>query len=346
MKAVVFEEHGGIDKLKYVDVGDPLISASEVLIRVRASACNYNDIWARRGLPGMKIALPHISGSDVAGEVLEVGPLADSGIEVGQEVIIHPGLSCRKCEFCTSGQEYFCRQYKIYGFQTGPLDGGHAELVKVPDVNVLLKPKHLPFEEAASLPLVLMTAWHMLVSRAHIHAGDYVLVWGAAGGLGSMAIQIAKNFGATVIGVAGSDRKLEKARELGADYVINHTSANFLEEVRRITERRGVDVVFEHPGQSTWERSIQSLRWGGTLVVCGATTGFEAKTDLRFLWNKQLNLLGCHMGTKAELLEALKFVEADKIKPILHHVLPLSQAAKAQQMMEEREVVGKIVLKP
>lgn len=345
MKAVVFEEHGGIEKLQYKDVPDPKPSSGEVLIRVKAAGCNFNDIWARRGLPGMKVSLPHISGSDVSGIVAEVGSTV-SGINVGDEVVIHPGVSCRKCEFCVSAREYFCRNYKIYGFQTGPLDGGDAEYVKVPEVNVLPKPKNLSFEEAASFPLVLLTVWHMLVTRARTKAGDDVLIWGAAGGLGTIAVQVAKLFGAKAIACVGSEDKAEAVKKIGASEVVNHAKQDVVSEVRRITNRRGVNIVFEHTGAATWERSVQSLAWGGTIVVCGATSGFDAKTDLRFLWNKQLNFLGCHMGTKSELIEALRFVEAGLIRPVIHTVLPLEKAAAAQQTMEDRQAIGKIILTP
>ncbi|MFQ5762826.1 MAG: zinc-binding dehydrogenase, partial [Candidatus Bathyarchaeia archaeon] len=322
----MFDEHGGVEKLQYRDVPTPQLSSQDVLIKVRASGCNFNDVWARRGMPGLVVPLPHISGSDLSGVVEEVGKEV-TDVQVGQEVVIHPALSCRMCEACTSGEEYFCRRFKIYGFQTGPLDGGHAEYARLPQANVIPKPKGLSFEEAASIPLVLLTAWHMLVGRAHVKAGDFVLVLGAAGGLGVMAVQVAKLFNAKVIAVARSDEKLKKAAELGADYLINGTTQNMVEEVRRVTNKRGVDIVFEHVGQVTWEQSILSLKWGGTVVTCGATTGFEAKTDIRFLWNKQLNLLGSHQGTKAELLQALRFVESGDIKPVVHAVLPLSEAA-------------------
>ncbi len=345
MKAVVFEEHGGVDVLRYKDVAEPKLGPNDILIRVRASGCNYNDIWARRGLPGVKFALPHISGSDAAGEVVEVGSeVAD--FKAGDEVIVYPGLSCRTCEFCANGRDTFCRQYKIWGFQTGPLDGGYAEFAKLPAFNIVPKPKGLSWEEAGSFALVLLTAWHMLISRARIQAGDYVLVWGAAGGLGTMALQICRAMGARTIAVAGSDEKLELCQRLGAERLINRKTQDVVEEVRKITNRRGVDVVFEHVGNATWPQSVASLKWGGTLVVCGATSGFEAVTDLRFLWNKQMNFLGSHMGNKTDLLEAMRWVESGDIIPVVPHVFPLQEAARAQTLMEENEVMGKMVLVP
>ncbi len=345
MKAVVFEEQGGTDKLKYQDVPQPQISPNEVLIKVKAASANYNDIWARHGLPGVQIILPHISGSDVSGEVVEVGSEV-SGISPGDEVIDHPGISCRMCQFCARGEEFFCRDFKIWGFQTGPMDGGHAEYVKLPAMNVLPKPKNLSWEEAASLPLILETVWRMLVTRARIRAGDFVLIWGAAGGLGSMAIQVCKLFNAQPIAIAASEEKLEFARSLGAEHTINRKEQDVFQEVRRITDRRGVDVVFEHVGEATWADSVRSMRWGGTLVVCGATTGFEAPTDLRFLWNKQLNFMGSHLSSKSELMEALQFVERGYIKPVVSQVLPLSEVSRGQEIMENNEVLGKIIYVP
>lgn len=344
MKAVAFDAHGGPEVLQYRDVPEPQLSGNDVLIRVRAAGCNFNDIWARRGLPGVKIILPHVSGSDAAGEVVAVGAEVKD-VQVGDEVMVHPSLSCRSCEACARGDEYFCRQFRIYGFQTGPLDGAHAEYVRVPAYNVVPKPKALSWEEAGSLALVLLTAWRMLHSRARLQPGQIVLVWGAAGGLGTMAIQIAKLHQATVIAVANSDRKLEEAQALGADHVVNRSRQNVLEEVRKIS-RAGVDVVFEHVGEASWETSVQSLKWGGTLVTCGATTGFIGQTDIRFLWNKQLNFLGSHMGNKAELLEALRFVEQGRIRPVVSQTFPLKDAARAQTLMEGSESIGKLVLIP
>ena len=345
MKAVVFEAQGDIDQLKYMDVPEPKAGPNDVVIKVRASACNHNDIWARRGMPGMDVIVPHISGSDVAGEVVEVGSEVSTA-KVGDEVLVHSGLSCRACEACTAGQEFFCRQFKIWGFQTGPLDGGHAEYCRVPAVNALPKPKNLTWEEAASLPLVLVTVWRMLVTRARARVGDFVLVWGAAGGLGSMAVQVCKLVGARPIAVAASDEKLELAKKLGAEFTINRKTQDIRAEIGRITSRRGVDIVFEHTGQETWPQSVLNLKWGGTLVVCGATSGHEGMTDIRYLWMKQMNFLGSHLGSKAELVDALRFVESGQLKPVIHEVMPLKEAARAQTIMENDELMGKLILVP
>ena len=345
MKVVAFESHGGPEVLQYMDVPEPEIGPNDVLVKVKAAAANYNDIWARRGLPGVEITMPHVSGSDASGVVEAVGSEVRD-IKQGDEVIVHPSLSCRVCEMCTSGQEFFCRRFRIWGFQTGPLDGGHAEYARLPAINVAPKPQGISFEEASSLPLVLMTAWRMLVSRARIQPGEFVLIWGAGGGLGSMAIQICRLFRAKAMAVASSDEKLKKCEELGATHLINRTKQDVYQETRSITNRRGVDVVFEHTGQATWPTSVRVLRWGGTIVVCGATTGHEATTDLRFLWNKQMNFYGSHMAIKSELLQALEFVSEGEIKPLIYRVLSLREVAQGQKIMERDEVIGKIVYVP
>ena len=345
MKALVFDEHGEIDRLKYIDVPEPKAGPREAIIRIKAASANYTDIWARRGMPGVSILMPHISGSDACGEVVEIGSGVE-GVNVGDEVMVHPGIGCQQCQACANGEEFFCRKFKIWGFQTGPLDGGHAEYAKIPSVNLVPKPSNISWEEAASLPLILETVWRMLVVRARIRAGDIVLIWGAGGGLGTMAVQVCKLFNAKAIAIASSDEKLSKAMEMGAEFTINRNEQDVAQEVRRITDRRGVDIVFEHVGQSTWPDSVRSLRYGGTIVVCGATTGFDANTDLRFLWNKQLNLLGSHMGSKADLMDALSFVERGDIKAVVSEVLPLKDVPKGQGMMERDEAIGKIVYIP
>jgi NADPH:quinone reductase-like Zn-dependent oxidoreductase len=352
MTAVVFEEHGGTEVLSYTDIPEPEPGLYEVLIEVKAAGANFNDIWARRGMPGMKVIFPHVSGSDVSGVVAALGSevtgtgFGSSSLQVGDEVVVHPGLSCRTCDFCVTGQEFFCRQFRIWGFQSGPNDGGHSEYVTMPAVNVLPKPSNLSHEEAASMPLVLETAWRMLVSRAKVQPGEHVLIWGGVGGLGTMAIQICRMFGANPIPVVGSAQKVAKAEQLGAVNVIDRSSQDVVAEVKAITGKAGADIVFEHSGQETWPTSMAALRWGGRLVVCGASTGFEAVTDLRFLWNKQQNLLGSHLSNKAELSAALRAVEAGSIKPVIDRVLPLSDVASGQQLMEDLQVQGKVVYVP
>jgi NADPH:quinone reductase-like Zn-dependent oxidoreductase len=341
MKAVVFHEHGGVDKLRYEDRPDPVVKDNEVLVRVTACALNHLDIWGRIGLPGIQIPLPHISGSDICGKVESTGRLA-TRTRPGDTVIVSPGLSCGVCEYCLSGRDSMCRSYKIIGYL---VDGGYAELVSVPEVNIIPMPERLKPEEAAAVPLVFMTAWHMLVTRAGVSPGEHVLVLGAGSGVGSAAIQVAKLCGARVIATAGSEEKLKLAKTLGADDLINHNEQDITAEARRITEKRGVDIVFEHVGSATWEKSIRSLAVGGRLVTCGATTGYTGQTDIRYLYSRQLSILGTYMASKAELLKVIELVKQRRLKPVVDRAYPLAEAAKAQERMEKREHFGKIVLR-
>jgi NADPH:quinone reductase-like Zn-dependent oxidoreductase len=341
MKAVIFSQHGGTDVLRYMDVPEPAIGSNDVLVRVRACALNHLDIWVRKGMPGVKIPLPHIGGCDIAGEVAKIG--ADvTNVKVGDPVMLAPGVSCGHCEQCLEGKDNECRRYTLLGYM---YDGGYAEYVKAPAVNALPMPANLSFEEAAAVPLVFLTAWHMLITRAHLKPSEYVLILGAGSGVGSAAIQIAKLTGARVIATAGSEAKLAKAKELGADELILHSKQNIADEVKRITNRRGVDVVFEHVGQATWEQSIRSLANGGRLVTCGATTGYEGKIDIRLLFSRNLSILGTYMGGKAELFRVLELVDRGELKPVVDCILPLEQAAAAQERLENREQFGKIVLR-
>ncbi|MGH7986626.1 MAG: zinc-binding dehydrogenase [Candidatus Acidiferrales bacterium] len=345
MKAIVFERNGGCEVLRYADTPEPHAGPNDVVIRVKASACNFNDIWARRGLPGMKIILPHISGSDAAGVIVETGSEV-KGVKVGDDVVVHCGIACRHCYYCTRGEEYFCKDFLIWGFQTGPLDGAHGEYCRVPAVNVLSKPKNLSYEQAATIPLVLVTVWRMLVSRARIQPGDFVLVWGAAGGLGVMALQIARLFNARAIAIASNDDKLDLCRELGAEFALNRKKHDVFQEVRKITGGHRADIVLEHTGADTWPISMQCLKWGGTIVTCGATSGFHAQMDIRLLWNKQQNYLGSHLGNKGELIDAMRFVESGQIKPVVGEVLPLKELGRAQELMETNTIAGKIAIVP
>lgn len=342
MKAVSFEQHGGPEVLKFTEGPDPKIKANEVLIEVRACALNHLDVWVRGGLPGIKIPLPHILGDDVAGVVREVGELV-TWVQPGDEVMVQPGLSCGHCHQCLAGRDNMCEEYDIIGYRT---DGGYAELLAVPGVNVIPKPKNLSWPEAAALPLVTLTAWHMLVTQARVQPGEAILVHAAGSGVGSLGIQIAKLRGARVIATASSDDKLAKARELGADETINYTRDDWPKEVKKLTNGKGVDVVFEHTGAATWPGSIVSLKKGGRLVTCGATSGFDARTDLRQVFYRHLTILGSMMGSKAELLAAMKFVEAGQIRAVVDRTLPLAEARTAHELMEDRAQFGKLVLLP
>jgi NADPH:quinone reductase-like Zn-dependent oxidoreductase len=323
-------------------VPDPQIAENEVLVRVKACALNHLDLWIRGGLPGIKFPLPHIIGADISGVVEKVGAVVKN-TQPGDEVVLSPGLSCMHCEYCLSGRDNLCAQYHIIGYRT---PGGYAELVKAPSVNVLRKPANLSFPEAASIPLVFLTAWHMLVDRVGLKPGETVLVHAAGSGVGTAAIQIAKLLGARVLATASTNEKLEKAKGLGADEGINYKEEDFLEAVRRLTGKRGVDVVFEHTGEATWEKSIRSLVRGGRLVTCGATSGHVGNLDIRYLFAKQISLHGSYMGSKPELIEVMKFVAAGRLKPVVDRTLPLGQAADAHRALKSRAQFGKVVLEP
>ena len=342
MKAVIFNQHGGPGVLEYVDAPDPTIKADEVLVEVKACALNHLDIWVRSGMPGIAIPLPHILGNDVAGVVREVGDLV-SRVTAGDEVMLQPGVSCGHCRECLSGRDNLCRDYDILGSRR---DGGYAQLVAAPAVNVIPKPKNLSWEEAAALPLVTVTAWHMLVTRASVQPGEDVLIHAAGSGVGSVGIQVAKLRGARVIATASSDEKLRKTMELGADDVVNYSNEDWSKEVKRLTNKRGVDVVFEHTGAATWAGSIASLKSNGRLVTCGATSGFAAQTDIRQIFYRHLTILGSFMGSKSELLEAMKFIENGKIRAVVDQTLPLAEARRAHELMEDRAQFGKLVLLP
>ena len=340
MKAIQFKQHGGPEVLEYTDVPGPAARFNEVVVRVRACALNHLDLWVRQGLPNVPIPLPHIPGSDVAGEIAQIGSEVTT-VRVGQKVVLAPGVTCGKCPACVAGLDNRCRQFTNLGYM---IDGGCAELVRAPEVNCFPCPENLSFEQAAAIPLVFQTAWHMLVIRAELQPGEDVLILGAGSGVGSAAIQIAKFLGAQVIAAAGTDEKVAKARELGADHTINRKSQKIRDEVRRITNKRGVDVVFEHVGIATWEDSLGSLAASGRLVTCGATTGFDAKVDLRFLFSRQLSLLGSYMGTKSDLRTVMKLVAAGRLRPVVHRVFPLAEAAAAHAYLESGAQFGKVVL--
>src|SRR5574337_581352 len=341
MKAVRFHEHGGPEVLKYEDVPDPIIAPHEVLVKVKACALNHLDLWCRKGMLGMQIPLPHISGSDIAGEVAAVGSVV-TRVTPGQRVVVSPGISCGQCVHCLSGRDTSCRSYEIVGGYR--IDGGYAEYVKVPEVNILPIPDTTSFEAAAAFPLTFLTAWNMLVNLARVKRGDEVLVMGAGSGVGSAAIQIAKLSGARVIAVAGSDEKLDKAGNLGADDGVNYVGQDLVAEARRLTARRGADVIFEHVGGAVFEKLILILATGGRLVTCGATAGHLAQTDIRYLFRRQASIMGGFMGPKADLLQIMREIARGTLKPEIGRAFPLLEAAAAQRAMEDRKLFGKLVL--
>lgn len=340
MKAVLIREHGGLDRLELTTVPDPLQAEGRALVRVRAVGLNHLDVWVRRGVPGHKFPLPIIPGSEAAGVIEQVGPNA-LGWSAGDEVIVAPSFSCGLCIACLSGNDPLCPSFGIYGETT---NGGACELVSVPIRNLIRKPKRLSFAEAAAIPLDMLTAWHMLVSRAQLRQGETVLVQAGGSGVGSAAIQIAKLWNATVYATAGSPEKAARARNLGADVAIEYRTTDFLSEVRKLTGKRGVDVVFEHVGAETFEKSLRALARGGRLVTCGSTAGAEVTVNLRLVFFKLLSILGSTMGSLWELHEIMKFVEVGRLHPVVDRVLPLEQVAEGHRILEAREAFGKIVL--
>jgi len=340
MNAVFISRHGGPEVLEYGEQPTPEPGRGELRIRVKACALNHLDIWVRQGLPGVEIPLPHILGSDIAGVVDKLGRGVTHPL-VGTPVIITPGIGCGKCRHCASGWTSLCNQFTIMGFRR---DGGYAEYAVAGAKSAIPVSSRYSFEEWAAVPLVFLTVYHMLVTRAGLKKGETVLVHAAGSGIGSAAIQLARHLGAKVITTAGTDEKLEKAKRLGAQGLVNYKRTDFVEEVKRFTKGKGVDVVFEHIGPATWMGSLASLAKGGRLVTCGATSGPKTEIDLRFLFMKQLSILGSYMGGDGELRKVLRLVSQGKLKPVVDSILPLSEARKAHERMESRDLFGKIVL--
>ena len=338
MKAARFHEHGGPEVFRYEDAPEPVVPPGGVLVRVRACALNHLDLWQRRGLERVRIPMPHISGADVAGEVVEGG---DSGLAPGARVLLQPGLSCGRCERCVAGEDNYCASYDVLGYQSA---GGYAERVTVPARNVVAIPDHIDFVTAAAFPLVFLTAWHMLVTRARVRETDTVLVLAAGSGVGQAAVQIAKAAHARVITTTRGSAKLERARALGADLVVDPDQEDLLTRVRQFTGGRGVDLVVEHIGQATWDKSLRCLARGGRVVTCGATSGFKTELDLRHLFARQLSIMGTYMGGKAELLRAASLFFRGELKPVVDSTFPLSEAGQAHRRMEASDRFGKIVL--
>ncbi|HWV36997.1 MAG TPA: zinc-binding dehydrogenase [Vulgatibacter sp.] len=342
MRAVVIRRHGGPEVLEEAELPDPHVRAGDLRVRVKAVAVNHLDLWVRAGLPTLKVEMPHILGSEIAGVVERVG--ADvTGVSPGDEVIVQPGVSCMRCRACLSGRDNYCPSYGILGEN---MHGGYAELVSVPHHNVIPKPRNLTWEQAAGAPLVFLTAWEMLVRRAAVQPGEAVLVHAAGSGVGSAGIQIAKLLGATVIATAGSADKLDKAMALGADFGIDYARQDFVAETRKFVGRKGVDVVFDHVGESTWAGSVRVLDDGGRLVTCGATTGYDVGVDLRHLFFRKLSLLGSTMGSKGDLIRVVQLLGEGKLKPVIDRTLPLSEARRAHELLVERAQFGKVVLVP
>jgi NADPH:quinone reductase-like Zn-dependent oxidoreductase len=339
-EAMVMRATGGPEVLarETIDLPDP--GPREACVRVRAVALNHMDLWVRRGLPQVKYEWPYRLGCDIAGEVAALGPGA-RGVKVGDKVLVNPGLSCGVCERCLSGADNLCKQYRIFGEGA---QGGYTRHLNVPDTNLLPYPEPLSFTDAAALPLVFLTAWQMVVTKARVSPGQTVLVQAAGSGVGSAAIQIAKLFGARVITTTSTDAKAERARALGADHVINYTTQDFVAECKRLTNKAGVDAVIEHVGGDVFVKSVLATRWGGRVVTCGATAGFSATLDLRQIFFRQVEVLGSTMGPKGDLFRVLPVVQEGKLRPVVDRVMPLWSAVEAHRALEAREVLGKVVL--
>lgn len=342
-EAVLLHRHGAIDdpgvlERGEVDVPDP--GAGEVRVRVRAVALNHLDLWVRRGLPNLRLKYPHRLGSDVVGEVDSVGP-GVTNATVGQRVVVAPGVSCGVCERCLAGEDNLCPRYRILGENT---DGGYGELLNVPAANALPYPGDMDFTRVAAVPLTYLTAWQMVALRAKVRPGETVLVQGAGSGVGVAATQIARLLGARVWATAGSDEKCQRAIENGAERAINYRAHDFVAEVKRLTDRRGVDVVIEHVGGETFTKSLLAVGRGGRVVTCGATSGFTPEVDLRQIFFRNVQVLGSTMGPKSALFDVLRHVERGALSPVVHRVLPLAEAREAHRVLEAREAFGKVVL--
>jgi NADPH:quinone reductase-like Zn-dependent oxidoreductase len=338
VKAIRFHRHGGSDVLQYEDVPDPEPQRGRAIVRVRACALNHLDLWQRNGIERVRIPLPHISGSDVAGEVADAG---GGAVAPGTRVMVQPGISCGRCPACLEGRDNLCPDFDVLGLLS---DGGYAEYVSVPTENLVPIPDAIDVVAAAAFPLTFLTAWHML-AHAQLRPNELVLVLAGGSGVGQAAVQIARARGARVFATS-SAAKMERTRALGAEVVFDHYASDFAREARAATDGRGVDIVIEHVGQATWDRSVRALARGGRLVTCGATSGHEAQIDLRHLFARQLSLLGTYMGRKAELLDAAELFFAGALAPVVDKTFPLPEAARAQERLEAREQFGKIVLLP
>ncbi len=342
MRAVVIREHGGPDRLLLEEIPEPVPGPGEVRIAVRGVGLNHLDLWVRRGVPGHRFPLPIIPGCDIAGTVDKIGDRSGR-FRVGDEVVVAPGYSCGCCLHCRRGQDALCRDYGIRGESC---DGGCTEFVVVSEVSLFPKPANLSFEEAAAMPLVFLTAWHMLVGRARLQAGEKVLIHAAGSGVSSAAIQIARLLGARVLATAGTAEKCRLALELGAEEAVNYRETDYRAEVRKWTGKAGVEVALDHVGTDTFGATLTCLAKGGRYVTCGSTSGFEMKTDFRLVFFKSLSILGSTMGSDHELETVLDLAGEGRLRPVLEQVLPLSKVGDAHLHLEGRHAMGKTVLIP
>jgi len=342
VKAALFKEHGNADKILYEDYRDPVPEAGEVVVRVRACALNHVDMLLLDGRFPPPEGLPHVNGCEVTGTIEAVGA-GVKGLDRGARVIVFPGLSCGRCEYCLRGQRTVCVRYGYIGAHK---DGGYAELVKAPAENILALPETISFESGAAVPLAMLTSWHALVAQADCRPGQTVLVHAAGSGVGSAAIQIARLCGARVIATVGADEKIEFARALGAEHVVNYRTRDFVEETRRWSGKRGVDIVIEHIGGDTFERSVYALTRLGTLVTIGSHDTHWGRLDLRHVYSKNLRVVGTNLGSILELGTVLEHIADGRLKPVVDRAFPLREARAAVRRVLERQNMGKVLLLP
>lgn len=341
MRAMAFAQPGGVEVLQMMDLPKPTPDDDEVVIQVKACALNHLDLWVRSGLP-TRIPMPHIGGCEAAGIVTEVGRNVTS-LKPGQRVLISPGLADIDSE-CTNVDLDSCAEgYRIFGYQT---QGGFAEYAKARAYDCIPTSEAWSFAEWSAIPLTFVTAWNMLHHRAGVKPNDYVVVFGASSGVGTAAIQIARQAGAHVLAIAGTEEKLRKSEELGAEFLINYNTQDVAKEVKARTGGRGADIVVEHVGQAVWQQAMRCLGRNGRLVTCGATTGPKVEIDLRFFFTQQFAVLGAYMGSRHELMQCLRLVERRVFRPVVDSVFPLEKLREAQERMEKREMFGKIVVTP
>jgi NADPH:quinone reductase-like Zn-dependent oxidoreductase len=342
MKAVLLTRHGGNEVLSIGSLPDPVPGPGEVLVRLTAAALNRLDVFVRNGIPGVPVAFPHVPGADGCGRVEALGE-GVSGLSAGERVVLQPGLSCGACEFCRDGEQSLCVDYGILGeHRSGTL----AERIVVPRENVWRAPAHLTDEEAASFPLAAMTAWRMLVTRAALRPGESVLVHGVGGGVSAFAVQVARLAGASlVVATSGSEEKLERARKLGADVVLDYRSVDVGKKVRELTGKRGVDVVVDSVGAATWRASLTAAAKKGRIVTCGATSGPNPEEEIRIIFWKQLSILGSTMGTHAEFGALLRAIERKTIVPVVDETHVLDDVRAAYERLESGAGFGKVVVR-
>ena len=341
MRAVRIHEHGGVEKLRYEEAPEPCLAApTDAIVKLKSAALNHRDLRVRRGLSGTEVTLPHVLGSDGAGIVTETGDSVKH-ITEGEAVCLYPATGCGRCEFCITDRELLCLRLRFLGEHE---NGTYAEYVRLPARNCFPIPAKFSFDEAAAFPLVYLTAWRMLVTNAELKPGEHLLIIGIGGGVATAALQVAARMGTHIIVTSNSDEKLATAKTLGAEYGINDRNADFSSEVRRITGKRGVDVVVDCVGGDGWARSLASLAKGGRLVSSGAVAGTSPQTDIRRIFWNHLKVFGSTLGSRGEFKQLLNFMEGSQIKPVIDQVLPLKEASVAHRRLEDGEQFGKIVL--